>query len=90
MKVYMHILVKGRVQGVCYRAFVKKHSVKLNIRGYAKNLLDGNVEVLAHGEPDAITQLIQYCQKGPLLAKVESVIANQHDEVDLADDFHIL
>ncbi len=63
-------IVKGRVQGVSYRAFVRKHALKLGLTGYAKNLQDGSVEVCATGKPEHINSLLEKCRKGPLLAKV--------------------
>ncbi len=67
------MIVSGRVQGVCYRAFVQKQALKLAISGYAKNLPNGNVEVLACGEAAAIEQLLERCKKGPIMAKVSGV-----------------
>ena len=46
----LEIIVLGRVQGVCYRAFVLHRANELNIKGYAKNLMNGNVKVIAIGE----------------------------------------
>ena len=63
-------IVKGRVQGVSYRAFVRKQALKLGLTGYAKNLQDGSVEVCATGKPEHINSLLEKCRKGPLLARV--------------------
>ncbi len=66
-------IVKGRVQGVSYRAFVRKHAMRLGVTGYAKNLQSGDVEVVICGEKQMIKQLLSLCRKGPLLAKVTSL-----------------
>jgi acylphosphatase len=55
----------GRVQGVYYRAFVRQHARRLGIRGYAKNLADGRVEVLASGEPAVMDEFRGYLHMGP-------------------------
>jgi acylphosphatase len=66
-------LVSGRVQGVGYRAFVRKHAVALGLAGYAKNLPDGRVEVAASGAPAAIGELAAHLRRGPPFSEVRSV-----------------
>ncbi len=63
-------IVKGRVQGVGYRAFVRKHAVSLHISGHAKNLANGDVEVIACGAEASLQTLMEKCRKGPVFAKV--------------------
>jgi acylphosphatase len=67
------IQVIGRVQGVYFRAFTQKKAVKLGIYGFVQNLSDGSVYIEAQGESDALDQLIAWCHKGPLMAKVQQV-----------------
>ena len=67
--------ISGRVQGVWFRESTRKQAVKLNIRGYAANLEDGRVEVLACGEAGALEHLHRWLHKGPPLAKVLEVNA---------------
>ena len=66
-------LIAGKVQGVWFRASTRDEALRLNLRGYASNLPDGRVEVLAVGDADAIEQLSIWLQHGPPLARVESV-----------------
>jgi acylphosphatase len=68
-----HCLVSGKVQGVFYRASAAEQARHLGLTGYAKNLPDGRVEVLACGEADAVEQLIAWLRQGPPLAKVSGV-----------------
>ncbi len=75
MIIRTRILVSGRVQGVFYRANAKNVAQELGIAGYAKNLDDGRVEILAEGEKEKISKLIDWCRKGPRNAKVENVEA---------------
>ncbi|MCD2449639.1 acylphosphatase [Methylicorpusculum oleiharenae] len=69
----VRILVSGRVQGVYFRAFTQKKAKNLGITGYAKNLSDGRVEIVASGSEDAVDQLIKWCYKGPITARVDHV-----------------
>lgn len=66
-------LVSGKVQGVWFRAGTREQAMRLGLRGHARNLRDGRVEVLAMGEADAIQQLADWLQRGPPLARVEVV-----------------
>jgi len=66
-------LVSGRVQGVWYRASTQDQARKLGLSGYARNLPDGRVEVLACGLPGAAEQLQRWLWKGPPAADVSHV-----------------
>lgn len=65
--------ISGFVQGVSYRAFVKKFADQKGIKGYVKNLSDGSVEVVADGIKDDLLELVDYLKKGPIFAKVSRV-----------------
>ncbi|HEX7965793.1 MAG TPA: acylphosphatase [Gammaproteobacteria bacterium] len=65
--------VSGKVQGVFYRASTAERAKALDLTGYAKNLPDGRVEVLACGEEGAVQQLIAWLYQGPPRAEVDSV-----------------
>lgn len=58
MESCVRIRVTGYVQGVGFRAFVRRHAMRLGLRGYARNMPDGSVEVVAQGDDYAINQLI--------------------------------
>lgn len=66
-------VVRGRVQGVGFRYFVQKTANDLNVRGWARNLDDGSVEVYATGTPDRLDTLAGYLWKGPRFADVRGV-----------------
>jgi acylphosphatase len=74
--------VSGRVQGVFYRASARQRAQELGCRGYAHNLPDGRVEVLAVGEPGAVHALVEWLRQGPPAAHVADV---ECSEVPLAD-----
>lgn len=65
--------VSGRVQGVWYRGSAQDKARELNLRGYAKNLPDGRVEVLACGESDLLEALLTWLAEGPPMARVSAV-----------------
>ncbi len=64
-------LVRGRVQGVGFRAHTRHEALRLGLTGYAKNLPDGRVEVLAVGESAALAALERWLRSGPPAARVE-------------------
>ena len=66
-------LVAGRVQGVFYRASTRNEAQRLGLKGYAKNLMDGRVEVVACGEKEAVETLRDWLRKGPPDARVTGV-----------------
>ena len=66
-------LVAGRVQGVWFRAATRERALALELRGFARNLPDGGVEVVATGAGDSIDALETWLWQGPPLAKVSSV-----------------
>ena len=65
--------IKGRVQGVFFRASTQRVAVSLGLSGYAINLPDGNVEVLAFGTDDAMDKLGDWLEHGPEMARVDRV-----------------
>lgn len=66
--------IRGRVQGVFFRASTRDEARRLGLAGYASNLRDGRVEVYAEGDADALERLEQWLQRGPPLARVESLL----------------
>jgi acylphosphatase len=80
--------VAGRVQGVYYRATAARHARDLQIKGYARNLPDGRVEVLAYGSEAAHTELVKRLWIGSSASKVTSVeAADPADGTKIPTDF---
>ena len=80
--------VHGRVQGVWFRDSTRREASRLGIAGYAINLPDGNVEVLACGASNALDELADWLQSGPPMASVTRVDVRDAD-TDQADGFRI-
>ncbi len=66
-------IVTGTVQGVYFRHSTRVEAERLGVRGVARNLADGSVEVVVHGPQTAVDQLHRWLHRGPPLARVESV-----------------
>jgi len=72
-------LVSGRVQGVFYRATAVDKARALGVDGYARNLNDGRVEVLACGRPEAVQALVQWLWQGSSASRVTDVQVTPFD-----------
>ncbi|MGB5160943.1 MAG: acylphosphatase [Thermoanaerobaculia bacterium] len=77
-------IVMGRVQGVWFRANTMQEAKLLGVRGYARNLPDGSVEIVAEGEAAAVDTLIAWAGEGPPLAVVRHV---RVEDLDYDDEF---
>lgn len=73
----VRFLVSGLVQGVSFRASTQARAQQLGLRGYAKNLADGRVEVVASGDAQALARLEAWLRQGPPAAEVESVLREE-------------
>src|SRR5436190_19741218 len=69
----LQLLVRGRVQGVYFRASTQREARRLGITGWVKNRADGTIEIVAEGEEVSIRELYGWAQKGPTAARVERV-----------------
>ena len=74
-------IVGGKVQGVFFRASTREQASALGLRGYAKNLPDGRVDVLAIGAAAAIDQLADWLRRGPSQARVDEL-----ERMDVGED----
>jgi acylphosphatase len=72
-EVVRRFLVFGTVQGVYFRHSTRLEAKRLGVRGFARNLPDGSVEVLAHGAAAAVDELRVWLGRGPSQAKVTEV-----------------
>ena len=72
-KVIAHIVVSGKVQGVCFRMETKRVAERYNVSGWVRNNRNGTVEAVFEGEKDDIASVIEWCKKGPSHSKVSRV-----------------
>ncbi|MEM2121931.1 MAG: acylphosphatase [Candidatus Woesearchaeota archaeon] len=68
----LRIIIKGRVQGVGFRFFARQKAQLYGIKGFARNLSDGSLEIIAQSSDDKkLESFLKECKRGPLLASVE-------------------
>lgn len=85
----VHLRISGRVQGVGFRANAQKTAQRLGIRGYARNLPDGRVEIVAEGAAARLNQFTTWCRTGPTLSRVtaiqivESTATNEFEQFEI-------
>jgi acylphosphatase len=72
-RVIKHVMVRGKVQGVGFRAFVEEEAARLAIEGWVRNRADGSVEAVFAGAPETVEAMIEACRKGPLHSHVHTV-----------------
>ncbi|MGA7801181.1 MAG: acylphosphatase [Gammaproteobacteria bacterium] len=85
MSLCWRCLVSGRVQGVFFRASTREQALHLGITGYARNLGDGRVEVMACGSRDALEALQEWLWQGPPAAQVQQVDCEAVERRDYRD-----
>lgn len=68
-----HVTVRGRVQGVGYRAWVEDEATARDLEGWVRNRRDGGVEALFAGPEEAVSAMIAACRRGPSAARVDAV-----------------
>lgn len=76
-------IVRGKVQGVWFRASTRDVAVLLGLAGHAENRADGSVEVLVVGDASAIDRLQAWLHEGPPMARVDGVERSDPDAVDV-------
>ena len=85
----LHAFVRGRVQGVLFRSFVERHARRLGLKGYARTLFDGRVEVVAEGERSALEELLKQLHQGPPGARVVGVDVEWGEATERFEGFRI-
>lgn len=73
----VELVVTGRVQGVFYRATCRDEAQRLGVAGWVANREDGAVVGRFEGQPDAVSELVDWCRVGPRAAYVEDVAVTE-------------
>lgn len=76
----VHLVIKGRVQGVFFRATAKDMADEIGVKGWVKNTEEGNVEAMANGSGEQLQRFIAWCKIGPQKAIVTEVVVFQLPE----------
>lgn len=79
--------VSGKVQGVGFRYFVKRHAESLDVQGYARNLADGRVEFFLQGDKPDVLAILECIRSGPSYSQVTGVIAEEFVNDEISDLF---
>jgi len=85
----VHLTIKGFVQGVFFRGSVGQLARRLKITGIVTNLGNGNVEVIAEGNNEALEELMDFCRKGPPGAKVEEIEIQYEKAKNEFNEFYV-
>lgn len=88
-KMQLHVLISGKVQGVGFRNFTQRNAKELGIKGYAKNLANGKVEVVAEGEKLQLNALVKALKQGPRASRVDDLKIEERDFKDEYKSFGI-
>jgi acylphosphatase len=75
----VRVQVRGRVQGVFFRAEARARAESLGVAGWIRNLQDGSVEAVFEGEDERVESMVGWCRRGPTGAEVEAVDV-EHEE----------
>jgi acylphosphatase len=82
--VIRHVIIRGRVQGVGYRAWTEHAALAHGLTGWVRNRRDGAVEAVVAGPPQAVAEMVEACRNGPRGARVDAVDAREAAATDLA------
>ena len=77
MKVTQHLVVRGRVQGVGFREYLRREAERLNVKGWVRNRHDGTVEAMLNGWPEDVAKILNWARRGPPGARVTAMDVNE-------------
>ena len=91
LRMVLHFLIRGRVQGVGFRWFVHREAAELALRGWVRNTDSGEVEVMAAGEQRDLDELRTHLHKGSRGSRVDAVVEHElaESEAEALKDFEI-
>lgn len=85
----VHMIISGRVQGVCFRMYTREEGTRQGLTGWVRNAPDGTVEVLAEGTLAPLQEFVTWCHNGPSHARVMNVKVNYDKPRGEFDSFGI-
>jgi len=84
MDVIFRVVIRGRVQGIGFRAWTEVTALELGVEGWVRNRRDGAVEAVFAGTEEVVLTMIELCRQGPAGARVEAVDQREAAADDLA------
>jgi acylphosphatase len=81
--------IRGRVQGVAYRAHAREEGRRLGLQGWVRNRDDGTVELVAEGPRERLEEMLLWCRRGPRFARVDAVDIDWEEPRDDVGPFEI-
>lgn len=81
----LHIIVKGKVQGVFFRATAKEVADACGVKGWVRNTEEGDVEMMVSGVGQELQAFVDWCRKGPRKAVVSDVFITTEDDTHFGD-----
>ena len=85
----VHLIIRGRVQGVFFRQSTRTVALDLGLRGWVRNRTSGEVEMVAEGSRDRIDTLVAWCHRGPDAARVDDVERIDAEPAGLPEGVHV-
>ena len=85
MKIALHAVVSGKVQGVWYRQSTVEQAASLGVHGWVRNLPDGRVDAWLEGEEEAVRDVARWLERGPPRAEVSGVQVQEHSPQGYAE-----
>jgi acylphosphatase len=85
----LRIIVRGRVQGVFFRASAARIARTAGLKGFARNLADGSVEIVAEGPRPSLENLLRWSRRGPPGARVDEIVSEWANATGEFADFEI-
>ena len=85
----VHLIIRGEVQGVFFRASARQRANELGLKGWVRNNSDGSVEIVAEGERAALEEFTDWCHQGPRRSTVNHVVIKWESYSDQFDEFTI-
>ncbi|MCK4485775.1 MAG: acylphosphatase [Desulfobacterales bacterium] len=88
-KVRAHVIIDGRVQGVCFRMDTRRAALERSVKGWVRNLRDGRVSAVFEGEENDVKSMLEWCEIGPPLARIGRVAVEWEPYTGEFDSFEI-
>jgi len=85
----VHVIVKGRVQGVFFRAYTSDEAKKLNLAGWVRNRTDGSVEAIVEGDAESIDTMLRWFYQGSPGSRVTEVHVQEESPIGDSSTFEI-